>query len=274
MSGETLQFGRVPRDLIVSGTLATSGADRVEMLVLLGIAAHADGEFQSCPSMTTLAKCAGITERSARRAICRLERRGVVHVDRAAGGRHKTSTYTIYPDAQSVLVSGAIPGRPECPGKEGETRTLARRNPDANTPKPGRSRRPPNRGTEGTEARPALPGITPPPAAAYTFAATAGPWSLTVGQRDKLRDEFWNLHVDTELAALAAWTEANPGKRKAPGAMHGWLRACLARKQAERPLFGPASYPGWFHASLPTDPTAEELDAMLAGAESEDSHAD
>jgi len=116
---------------------------------------------------------------------------------------------------------------------------------------------------------PMLPGIESPPAdtpdrspVAYTFTTTGGPWRMTEHQRDKLRDEFVFIHVDTELAGLAAWTDANPKIK--PAAMWGWLRKCLARKQTERPLSTAAYYAdGFQHSELPTDPTLEELNEIF-----------
>lgn len=114
-----------------------------------------------------------------------------------------------------------------------------------------------------------LPGMTPPPAdtpdrspVAYTFASTTGPWRMTETQRDKLRDEFVFVHVDTELTGLASWTADNPKIK--PGAMWGWLRKRLARKQTEWPLSTAAYYAdGFQHTELPTDPTLEELNEIF-----------
>lgn len=107
----------------------------------------------------------------------------------------------------------------------------------------------------------------PDKATAYTFHTTTGTWTLTTGQRDKLRDAYPFVHVDTELAGLADWTETNPDRRKKPGAMHQWLRARLAQQQAGRPQVTAAFYAdGFQHASLPTDPTPEQLDEILSDA--------
>ena len=126
-----------------------------------------------------------------------------------------------------------------------------------------------------------LPGITPPKAGgsdpskatAYTFQTTDGPWPLTIGQRDKLREAYPFVHVDTQLAGLADWTQDNPGKRKPAKAMHGWLKRCLSREQAKYPLSSPARYDGYVRAEEPTDPSSiEEVDAILAESESEAAH--
>src|SRR5690606_21464783 len=100
---------------------------------------------------------------------------------------------------------------------------------------------------------------------AFTFQTTGGAWHLSEAQRDKLRDEFPMVHVDSELTGIAAWTERNPDRMK-PAGMWAWLRQRLGQKQSEHPLATAAYYgDGFTHTSLPTDPTPDQLDAILAG---------
>lgn len=132
------QFGRIPAALITSGRLAESGADRTELLILVGIAAHINGETGKCwPSMETLAKCAGVQPRTARRAVRRLEGRGIINID-PGGGRWKTNTYSIKPVALDDPVTADIPGRPERPSIESNTRSPEAQYPVVCDPLPGR----------------------------------------------------------------------------------------------------------------------------------------
>ena len=63
----------------------TTGTDK---LVLLGIANHADEHGENAwPSIPTLARYAGVTERNARHAVRRLEDAGEIVTEERRGGR-------------------------------------------------------------------------------------------------------------------------------------------------------------------------------------------
>lgn len=118
-----------------------------DLLILLALADFADDEGKCWPSMASVAKKARMEERSARRAIRRLQERGWLSCEAGQGGRSKTNVYrvnTVKP-GHSVPVSDDKPG-PTNPGLESgyeaetrtlvtETRTLVPLNPDPRVPR-------------------------------------------------------------------------------------------------------------------------------------------
>ena len=228
------------------------------------LARYSDNDTgEAWPSLTTLARRSGCDVSNVSKALTEGEVLGLWTRHRSKGGSsHATTRYLIhrFPTTGEIATGG------DSTSGKNAISPLAK-SPHRTLPYNQASRR---------DA--VLPGITPPAAdnnpadkaTAYTFASTEGPWSLTVAQRDKLRDEFPYINADTELAGLADWTQGNPDKRKKPGAMFTWLRRLLAKKQTERPLATAAFYPdGFQHTSLPTDPTPEALRAFLAEQEQE-----
>ncbi|MFA7238088.1 MAG: helix-turn-helix domain-containing protein [Phycisphaeraceae bacterium] len=284
MTPPPAQFGRVPHDLIVTGSLAASGVDRIALLVLLGIAAHVDESFKSYPSMDTLAQCAGVTTRSARRAIRRLEARGIIEVEQVRG-RSKTSTYTIIPDAHGVLFSTEKTGRPERPGNtektgrlDAENRTPTDLKPDANASKTGRPERPPNRGTDEqieqmrahTGKKPVveatLPDIATPPASEEAGSAIVFPtqdgrdWPLTPDRLAEYAHTFPDLNVLHELRKARLWLLDNPDRRKTARGMPKYLTGWLGRAHPASDTYGD-KVPGDVLDRIcpPTEPTDEDL---------------
>ncbi len=92
----------------------TTGTDK---LVLLGIANHADENGENAwPSVPTLARYAGVSERNARHALRRLEEAGAITTEKRMGGRvdadprYRTNRYTV------VIRRGVASDRSTDPG--------------------------------------------------------------------------------------------------------------------------------------------------------------
>jgi len=210
------QFGRIPSGIITGGALAASGADRTELLILLGIAARADKSFSAYPSMIDLATCAGVTERSARRAVRRLEERGIITAE-VHRGRSNAHTYPIKADALNVRLSEPKTGHAERPVIATENRTFGHLKPDVWTPKTGRPGRPPNR-----EQR------TDSTASEFSFPLRGrGEFHLTADRLAEYRDTFPGIDIPGELRKARLWLTDNPDRRKTargmPRFLSGWL---------------------------------------------------
>ena len=265
--------------------------NQTDLLVLCRILAHLNEKAGVArPSIETLAELISTPDEIARgvdktrtvqRAIRRIEATGIMRIELGGGAGnanryhftnpviHGDTVTTNKPRRQSDTVSDRKPRQPDTetpsiqpinPVTQGDTRTEERRNGEGRN---GLDR------SSSIDAKDC--GDIIPPAGSngkqptFIFQTTTGPWTLTHAQRDDLRERYPFIHVDGELAGLADWTEANPERRKKPGAMHGWLRARLSAKQGERPLKSPAFYgDGFAHKSLPTDPTPDELNRIMA----------
>ena len=104
----------------------TTGTDK---LVLLGIANHADEYGENAwPSIPTLARYAGVTERNARHAVRRLEDAGEIATEERRGGRvdsdprYRTNRYTLVRFRGVASDRAANPG-----GSESVVRGVAER---------------------------------------------------------------------------------------------------------------------------------------------------
>lgn len=87
------QFGKVPYNVIASGGIARLG--RSDLAVYLAISAHVDGDNWSAnPSVPTIARLAGASESTVRRAVQRLSDAGLMKVQ-VGGGRKNTNIYTL-----------------------------------------------------------------------------------------------------------------------------------------------------------------------------------
>lgn len=86
-----------------------TGTDKV---VLLGIANHADAHGENAwPSVATLARYAGVSERAVQYSLCRLADAGLIVVEKQAGGTHRTAPDR-RPNLYSVLMDGVKPIAP------------------------------------------------------------------------------------------------------------------------------------------------------------------
>lgn len=102
-----------------------------ERLVFVALVAHTDEAGQAHPAMATLAKFAGMSnERSARRAVAKLEALGLVARTKAGGGVRK--------DGKGVTNVFDIP--PAANGTRTEESGLSRRKPDQPSQEPGPAR--------------------------------------------------------------------------------------------------------------------------------------
>lgn len=118
------RFGRVLCELNVSDL------DRGELAILLVICQHVSGKSDAAwPSISTLAELAGMSQRAARRAIVRLERKRRIEVNRGKGrgvvsvyrpivatdktGRPDDPDYGAKQVVQTTLFKGHKRGRPE-----------------------------------------------------------------------------------------------------------------------------------------------------------------
>ena len=87
----------------------TTGTDKI---VLLGIANHADEHGGNAwPSVATLARYAGVSERSCQYALRRLVEQGHIVVHRQAGGTRSTAPDR-RPNLYEVVLSGVQPASP------------------------------------------------------------------------------------------------------------------------------------------------------------------
>lgn len=257
--------------------------NQTELLVLCRLLSHLHEKSGIArPTNETLSKLVGKSERTIRRATKRIQELGIMRIQYGGGASVANRYHFTNPDTQYVHVSEDKPGQQDdrvSVKKPGQNRTNTRTDSALNPDTLNVHRTEERRNGEGaardngkhrtgdrSDSEPDTPEAKPDgKQPAYTFQTTAGPWTLTKAQRDDLRERFPFIHVDNELAGLAAWTDANPERRKTPGAMHGWLRARLSAKQAERPLETPAYYgDGFAHKSLPTDPTPDELERIMA----------
>lgn len=268
------QFGRVPTAVITSGILAR--VRPAACRVYLCLCARVNPKWQAQVGVRKLAAETGHQIGTVSEATQQLRKLGLIDAHRSGPGQ--AYTYTINRKCSAPAEQPTVQHQPNTRREKCSTPTGAsvQRAPvivfSASRTKQSKTEK--NRGAArvpGHGVQPALPDIPTPKAhpdgkqPAFTFHTTEGTWTLTEAQRDDLRERYPYCHADSELTGLADWTEANPDKRKKPGAMHQWLRSRLARKQAERPLPSPAYYgDGFAFRSLPTDPTPEELAEILA----------
>ena len=118
------QYGRLPYEVVTSGALASLG--RSDWAAYTVIAAHIGGSsWTAFPSLATIARCAGISHRTATRAVARLEKVGLLTIERG-GGRSRFNRYTLSlnPDTKDGTVSMHKPGHQDVPfsdSKAGQT---------------------------------------------------------------------------------------------------------------------------------------------------------
>jgi hypothetical protein len=93
-----------------------SGAGGTELLLLLALAEHADGEGIAWPSVAALAERCRIGERHARRVIGRLVEAGELEVLREGGGRGNRTRYRVAVADRDGTARGA--GGPALAGEE------------------------------------------------------------------------------------------------------------------------------------------------------------
>lgn len=144
------QYGRLPHEVVTSGALA--GLGRSEWAVYSVIAAHiGDPTWSAFPSIKTIARCAGIHERTARRVVAKLAAYGLLTIE-AGGGRGHSNTYTlnVNPDTIDAPLSTHKPGREDAPlsaDKGGQSEAERGAEPDAkgdkSATKPGHLDAPP-----------------------------------------------------------------------------------------------------------------------------------
>ncbi len=97
-------FGKLPVRILECGGLA-SMTKRSELAVYVAIALHVDGSTWSAyPSVATIMRLTGASERTVQRAIHALADRGLVQVH-AGGGRGLTNTFTL---ATNTTADGAL----------------------------------------------------------------------------------------------------------------------------------------------------------------------
>lgn len=108
----TVPFGKLPLRLVQAGIFRTLA--RTELAVYIAIAGHVNGEtWEAWPSVSTIAQCAGVCDRTARRSIARLEESGLLTVRRGRG-RRVFSRYELATkgDALAVTFSDRKTGHP------------------------------------------------------------------------------------------------------------------------------------------------------------------
>ena len=118
-------YGKVPSEVIWSGAL--HGMTCSEALAYLAIVSHVNGtQWVASPSMKRIADLAGISERNARRAVRKLEERGLVKIE-VRRGKGRTNRYVVIGQTakighSDVLLSSAKTGHPGVP-LSGQNRT-------------------------------------------------------------------------------------------------------------------------------------------------------
>ena len=80
-----------------------------ERLVMLALAIHANDELECWPSVPTIAREAGISERQTYRAIAGLEGRGLID-RKSGGGRRKANTYRLGIEDAARALAGPFTG--------------------------------------------------------------------------------------------------------------------------------------------------------------------
>jgi Helix-turn-helix domain len=265
MSERKPQFGRVPTAIVTSGVLAQ--VKPAACRVYLCLCARANRQWQTYVGVRRLANDTGHCTGTISEAVGQLRELGLITTNGYVRGRRYIYTITYMCSAlaeQSTVQRKPNTSRKKCSGPAGPTV----QRPPGKALSPSRTKqREQSKNSMSTPTAKTPSKAAPNTAAVFTFQTTTGPWPFTTAQRDKFRDAYPFVHVDTELAGLADWTDANPDKRKKPGAMFGWLRRLMATKQTERPLPTAAVYAdGFQHTSLPTDPTPEQLDEILNDA--------
>ncbi len=88
-------FGRVPGWWASSGRLAT--LTRSELAAALVLAAHSNADYSARPGVARIAAAAGLSRRSAVRALRGLERAGLIEAESRGGGRATTTVYRLRP---------------------------------------------------------------------------------------------------------------------------------------------------------------------------------
>ncbi len=265
------QYGRVPTAMIAAGGLTRIKPS--DAVVYLAIAGYAKPDMQATIGRRRIAEVTGFYMGRINDAINRLVKAGLLQITTPGGGTRPTTFRLSVPTSPNATDSpefGATRTLETAQRSENGDLAFGKRAASVLTA-PERIRGSGDQG-EGaaTDGQASLPGITPAKAKvdpiAFTFATTDGPVSMKRSEVWALRDEFTNVHVDTELAGLRDWLDEHPDRQKPAAGLRRWLKARLrtkAQEAAQRGRTAPACYDGWAHAHLPTDPTADEVDALL-----------
>jgi helix-turn-helix protein len=240
---------------------SASGNERLALLALADACSRDDGT--GCfPSVSTIARKAGVSDRTIRRVIARLEQRGDILVHR--GGGRTSNSYTVVMDIHRAgrgrgdVHSPCQPVTPDSLSGVTPADRAALTQPCHRTPDIAVSPDPPwNHPVtaapgepEAADAEPprddpgdgAAPG--PPAAGAGEFFAELGPaWPLAARQRDRLTPAVTAaLAAGWTPAALARFAGANTGGIRSPYAV---LAARLSPAELPVPSAAGNRRPPW-----------------------------
>lgn len=191
--------------------------------LIFAILSNYRGDNETCwPSQTTIARKSGITEKTVRRCLTRLEQAGLLEVFRGIG----TSNHYRTPD-KITGVDDTNPGKnvPTTPVKmSGEPRTKL----------------PTKRYIEKNHIK---DSCGEPEKTSFAFVLKTGEsWHLPQAKLDEYRESFPGIDLDRELRKAAQWTRDNDTKRKTAKGMPAFLSRWLNKLKPEA-ILTPQSEP-------------------------------
>lgn len=230
---EPVRFGRVPVGPIDAGRLVD--LSRAEAMVYLVLARHVGrSDWRTWPAVETIAAKTGLASRSVKRALAGLRCKSLILVDRAGGGRGRTTTYRL--DVKGdALVTVSERETVTQPGAKGDaTRpekvTGRARKGDARvTPRDKKKHRKKPEEETGGQARNA--------AADRAIASKQNPTKSDAGVMNALAAAGVGEPKRSELAQRPGVTvrliDQTAGQARAQGKGTGWLILRIGDKAAE-----------------------------------------